>query len=392
MVFWRSKKNEKAADEEKAGDRIVHHKSDPDLVPVVENDADIDPQTRRDLHQTESAIVEDMVTQPVPDHMPADDAREAEELKDHSAEGGWLSRLSSGLARSTSRFTQGITDIFTKSKLDADDLQNLEDLLITADLGPRTAAKIVAAFAEHKFEDHANTTAIREVLASEIEKLLAPIASPLKIEKPENGGPFVILVTGVNGVGKTTTIGKLGFQIQHQGHRVMLAAADTFRAAAVEQIQIWGQRLHVPVVSKDVGADAAAVAYEAYERAKKEGYDVLVVDTAGRLHNKNDLMAELGKIVRVLGKNDATAPHATLLVLDATTGQNAFAQVQAFSDIAKITGLVVTKLDGSAKGGVVVGLADQFRLPVHAVGVGEGLEDLQPFTARDYARSLVGLN
>lgn len=392
MVFWRSKKNETAADEEKAGDRIVHHKSDPDLEPVVEDDAAIDPQTKKELHQSESAIVDDLQTAPVPEHVPTDDAREAEELKDHSSEGGWLSRLSSGLSRSTSRFTQGITDIFTKSKLEAADLQNLEDLLITADLGPKTAARIVTAFAEHKFEDHANTTAIREVLASEIEKLLTPIASPLKIEKPADGGPFVILVTGVNGVGKTTTIGKLGFQIKHQGHRVMLAAADTFRAAAVEQIQIWGQRLHVPVVSKDIGADAAAVAYEAYERAKKEGYDVLVVDTAGRLHNKNDLMAELGKIVRVLGKNDATAPHATLLVLDATTGQNAFAQVQAFSDIAKITGLVVTKLDGSAKGGVVVGLADQFKLPVHAVGVGEGLEDLQPFTARDYARSLVGLN
>lgn len=392
MIFWRSKKNEKAAAEEKHGDRMVHHKSDPDLAPAQNDDADMAVPAKDDLHVSESAAVDDLETSPVPEHVPTDDAREAEELSDHTQEGGWLSRLTDGLSRSTARFTQGLADVFTKSKLDAADLNHLEELLITADLGPKTAARIVAGFSEHKFDSNAGTDAIKEVLAGEIEKMLTPIAVPLDIQKPAHGGPFVILVTGVNGVGKTTTIGKLGHQIQQQGHRVMLAAADTFRAAAVEQIQIWGQRLHVPVVAKDIGADAAAVAFEAYERARKEGYDVLVVDTAGRLHNKNDLMAELGKIVRVLGKGDSGAPHATLLVLDATTGQNAFAQVKAFSDIAKITGLVVTKLDGSAKGGVVVGLADQFKLPVHAVGVGEGLADLQPFTARDYARSLVGLN
>jgi fused signal recognition particle receptor len=267
----------------------------------------------------------------------------------------------------------------------------LEDVLIAADLGPRTAAKIVAAFGARKFDDNINDAAIREALAQEIETLLMPVAKPLEIIKPEGGGPFVLLVSGVNGVGKTTTIGKLGKQIQGQGHRVMLAAADTFRAAAVEQIQIWGQRLGAPVVFKDVGADAAAVAFEAYTKARAEGYDVLIVDTAGRLHNKSGLMDELGKIVRVLGKQDPTAPHATLLVLDATTGQNAYAQVEGFQDVAKLTGLVVTKLDGSAKGGVVVGLADKFGLPIHAVGVGEQLDDLQPFTAKDYARALVGL-
>lgn len=387
MVFWRSKKNEASAKEEKNGDRMVHHKDEPALEPVIEDESEVDAQTKHTLHPTEVEIVEDLKTEPVPQHTAIDDAQEAEELKDHTNEGGWLSRLSVGLSRSTAKFT----DLFTKSKLDLNDLESLEELLITSDLGPKTAAKIVATFGARKFDDKVDTRTIKIALADDIAEILKPVAIPLDIKKPESGGPFVILVTGVNGVGKTTTIGKLGFQIQRQGHRVMLAAADTFRAAAVEQIQIWGQRLHVPVVSKDIGADAAAVAFEAYEKAKKEGYDVLVVDTAGRLHNKNDLMAELSKIVRVLGKDDPTAPHATLLVLDATTGQNAFSQVEAFKEIAKITGLVVTKLDGSAKGGVVVGLADRFGLPVHAVGVGEGIEDLQPFTARDYARSLVGL-
>lgn len=312
------------------------------------------------------------------------------EVEAEAEEKGWLDKLSEGLSKSTSKLTQGLVDIFTKSKLDVSSLENLEDVLITADLGPRTAAKIVAAFSERKFEDGIAEDKIREALAEEIEKLLAPVAQPIAITKPDNG-PFVILVTGVNGVGKTTTIGKLGKWFQGQGHTVMLAAADTFRAAAVEQIQIWGQRLGVPVVSKSVGADAAAVAFEAYEKAKAAGVDILVIDTAGRLHNKSGLMDELGKIVRVLGKHDAAAPHATLLVLDATTGQNAFAQVEGFTEVAKLTGLVVTKLDGSAKGGVVVGLADKFGLPIHAVGVGEGLNDLRPFTARDFARSLVGL-
>jgi fused signal recognition particle receptor len=304
---------------------------------------------------------------------------------------GWLEKLSGGLSKTTDKLTQGVVDIFTKSKLDASSLESLEDVLIAADLGPRTALKIVAAFGARKFDDNIQDHAIREALAQEIETFLNPVAKPLEIIKPANGGPFVVLVTGVNGVGKTTTIGKLGKHIQGQGHKVMLAAADTFRAAAVEQIQIWGQRLGVPVVSKDVGADAAAVAFEAYGRAAREGYDVLIVDTAGRLHNKSGLMDELGKIVRVLGKQDETAPHATLLVLDATTGQNAFAQVEGFQAVASVTGLVVTKLDGSAKGGVVVGLADKFGLPIHAVGVGEQLNDLQPFTAKDFARALVGL-
>lgn len=390
MVFWRSKKNDGNAEQDKRDQSLLHPVSEPALEPVPDEEPVIEPGIAHELKETEAEIAEELIASPAPVHTPMDDAKEAEALHDDSKEGGWLSRLTTGLSRSTAKITQGLTDLLTKSKLDPDDLEQLEELLITADLGPKTAAKIVATFSARKFEDDATHEQVAGALAEDIAAILNPVAIPLKITKPQ-AGPFVMMVSGVNGVGKTTTIGKLGYQLQREGHRVMLAAADTFRAAAVEQIQIWGQRLHAPVVAKDIGADAAAVAFEAYEKAKAEGYDVLIVDTAGRLHNKNDLMAELGKIVRVLGKHDATAPHATLLVLDATTGQNAFSQVENFKDVAKITGLVVTKLDGSAKGGVVVGLADKFGLPIHAVGVGEQLEDLQPFTARDFARSLVGL-
>lgn len=379
MAFWNFGKKDKEKKQ-----------PEPALEPPVEYDADIDANLKHELQENEQEIVEELRASPTPAHTPLDDAKEAEDLRDHSNEGGWLSRLAEGLAKSTNKLTQGIVDVFTKSKLDDDTLENLEDLLITADLGPRTAAKIVKAFGERKFDDGVSPEKVREALAEEIEKILIPVAKPLEISKPTNG-PFTILVTGVNGVGKTTTIGKLGKWMQARHHKVVFAAADTFRAAAVEQIQIWGQRLHVPVIAKDVGADAAAVAFEAFEKAKTDGADVLIIDTAGRLHNKSGLMDELGKIVRVLGKHDAGAPQATLLVLDATTGQNAYAQVEGFKDVANITGLVVTKLDGSAKGGVVVGLADKFGLPIHAVGVGEGLDDLQPFTARDFARSLVGL-
>jgi len=385
-MFWRFKKDG-VQKQDKSDERMLHHKDEPAIEPAPEADAEIKPDLQHELKESEAEIAEELMAAPTPVHTPVEDAQEAAALHDDSGEGGWLSRLSAGLSRSAAKFN----DLLTKSKLDSTDLEDLEDTLITADLGPKTAAKIVSAFSQRKFADDAAHEDVAGALAEDIAALIEPVAIPLKITKPENG-PFVMLVTGVNGVGKTTTIGKLGYQMQREGHRVMLAAADTFRAAAVEQIQIWGQRLHVPVVSKDIGADAAAVAFEAYEKAKREGYDVLIVDTAGRLHNKNDLMAELGKIVRVLGKNDATAPHATLLVLDATTGQNAFAQVESFKGVANISGLVVTKLDGSAKGGVVVGLADKFGLPIHAVGVGEQLEDLQPFTARDFARSLVGLS
>jgi fused signal recognition particle receptor len=304
-------------------------------------------------------------------------------------EKGWLSRLTGGLSKSTQKITGGIGDILTKRKLDQDMLDSLEELLITADLGPKTAAKIVAEFGQDRFGKDISEDEVKEALALGIAKILEPAAKPL-----EQGAqhPFTILVCGVNGVGKTTTIGKIAHELRKQaGKKVMLAAGDTFRAAAVEQLEIWAQRSGASFVKKDVGADAAALAYESYAKAKEENVDILLIDTAGRLHNKSNLMAELEKIVRVLKKQGESLPHAVLLVLDATTGQNAFEQVRIFREMVNVTGLVVTKLDGSAKGGVVVGLADTFGIPIHLIGVGEQIEDLRPFNARDYARSLVGL-
>ena len=301
----------------------------------------------------------------------------------------WVSRLGMGLGKSSAKLGQDLTELFTKKKLDQETLDGLEDTLIMADLGPVTAAKIVERFAEGRFGKDIGEDEVREALAGIIADMLGPVAHPLTVAKPENG-PFVLLVCGVNGAGKTTTIGKLAHQWTGQGHKVMIAAGDTFRAAAVEQLKVWADRAGAEFVARETGADAAAVSFEAYQRAKEAGADILMIDTAGRLHNKKNLMAELEKIIRVLKKHDETVPHATLLVLDATTGQNAHAQVETFREMTNVTGLIVTKLDGSAKGGVVVGLADRFGLPIHAVGVGEGVSDLQPFDPADFARSLVG--
>lgn len=301
----------------------------------------------------------------------------------------WLSRLRSGLSRSSSKLTEGVTNLFTKRKLDDAALEELEELLITADLGPATAARLVGDFGKTRFGKDVTDSEVREALAAQIETILTPYAKPLVIEAAHK--PFVILMVGVNGTGKTTTIGKLAKEYALSGKKVMLAAGDTFRAAAIGQLQVWGERSGVPVVTGPENGDAAALAYQALERAQKEGVDILLVDTAGRLHNKSHLMEELAKIVRVIKKLDETAPHATLLVLDATTGQNAHAQVEVFQNLTQVSGLVVTKLDGSAKGGVIVALADRFKLPIHAIGVGEGADDLQPFTAADFAKSLMGL-
>ncbi len=310
---------------------------------------------------------------------------------EQNEQGGWLSRMTSGLSKSTNKITGGITDVLTKKKLDQDALDALEEVLIEADLGPKTAAKIIAEFSKDRFGKDISEEEIREALAETIAAILEPVAQGLEIKKPE-GAPFVILMTGVNGAGKTTTIGKLAQKLtRDDGLKVMLAAGDTFRAAATEQLQIWADRVGCTLIAKDVGADAAAVAFEAYSAAKEQGIDVLMIDTAGRLQNKANLMEELAKIVRVLKKHDENIPHATLLVLDSTTGQNAFSQLETFKDMVDVSGLIVTKLDGSAKGGVVVGLADQFGVPVHAIGVGEAIEDMQPFDASAYARSLMGL-
>jgi fused signal recognition particle receptor len=302
---------------------------------------------------------------------------------------GWLARLRDGLTKSTSKLTEGISGIFTKRKLDDEALEELEELLITADLGPTMAARVTGDLAKSRFGKDVTPDEVKHFLADRIAATLAPVARPLELVP--GASPNVILVVGVNGAGKTTTIGKMAKQYRLEGRKVMIAAGDTFRAAAVQQLQVWGERAGCPVVAKETGADAAGLAYDALERARAEGADILLVDTAGRLQNKANLMAELQKIVRVLKKIDPTAPHSVLLVLDATTGQNAINQAEVFREMVNVTGLVVTKLDGSARGGVLVALADRLALPVHAIGVGETIEDMRPFEAGSFARSLMGL-
>ncbi len=302
----------------------------------------------------------------------------------------WFARLKDGLKRSSSKLTTGIADIFTKRRLDDDALEEFEDLLITSDLGVTTAAKLGAELSRTRFDKEVEPAEIQEFIASEVAKILEPVAKPLVIDAGKK--PHVILVVGVNGSGKTTTIGKLAKTYRDQGLKVMMAAGDTFRAAAVEQLKVWGERTGCPVIARDTGADAAGLAFDAIDQAQREGYDLLLIDTAGRLQNKAHLMDELKKIVRVIQKRDQAAPHDTLLVLDATTGQNAHSQVEVFSEATSVTGLIVTKLDGTAKGGVVVALAEKFGKPVHAIGVGESAEDLRPFDAKSFARSLAGLD
>ncbi|GBQ29993.1 signal recognition particle-docking protein FtsY [Acetobacter fabarum] len=302
---------------------------------------------------------------------------------------GFFSRLKEGLSRSTQKLGGGLTGIFTRRKLDDEALEELEELLITADLGPGVAEKVIETFRSSRFGTEVTDEEIRLALAEEIARILEPVAVPFTPDPAHK--PHVVLVVGVNGVGKTTTIGKMARFFSAQGSKVMMVAGDTFRAAAVEQLQIWGERTGCPVIAGPPGADAAGLAYEALKRGKAEGADLVFVDTAGRLHNKSALMEELAKIIRVMRKFDESAPHSVLLVLDATTGQNAVEQVRVFRELVNVSGLVVTKLDGSARGGIVVALADGFGLPVHAVGVGEQVEDLRPFSAMDYARGLVGL-
>ena len=301
---------------------------------------------------------------------------------------GFFSRLKEGLTRSTQKLTENITAVFKKRKLDDEALEELEDILITADLGTDVAARIIANFRRTRFGREVTDEEIKTALAEEIAEILRPVAQPLEINRALK--PHVVLVVGVNGTGKTTTIGKLAQQYKEQGLKPVLVAGDTFRAAAVEQLQVWGQRTGAPVISAGQNADSAGLAFDGLTRARADGADVLLVDTAGRLHNKSALMEELRKIIRVMKKQDESAPHSILLVLDATTGQNALQQVGVFKDMVDITGLVVTKLDGSARGGIVVALAEAYGLPVHAVGVGEKAADLRPFDPMDYARGLVG--
>lgn len=303
--------------------------------------------------------------------------------------GGWFGRLKAGLQRSSEKISTGITDLFTKRKLDAEALQDLKDILIQGDLGVSTATRLTSSLAKTRFDQEISSEEIKIVLAEEVATILAPFAQPLVIDGTHK--PHIILVCGINGSGKTTTIGKMARQFKDQGKSVTLVAGDTFRAAAVEQLQIWGERSDCPVISRDNGADAAGLAFDAIKEAQASGADVLMIDTAGRLQNRKDLMEELTKVVRVIRKVDETAPHSVLLVMDATIGQNAHSQVEVFKDMVDVSGLIITKLDGSAKGGVVVSLAERFEIPVHAVGVGEGIDDLRPFEADAFARSLMGL-
>ena len=301
----------------------------------------------------------------------------------------WWRRLRDGLARSSSAIGEGISSIFTKRKLDGAMLDELEDILIQADLGIATATRIRDAVGKGRYDREIDPEEVKAILAAEVEKVLTPVARPLVIDTETK--PFVILVVGVNGSGKTTTIGKLASQLNAEGRKVMLAAGDTFRAAAIEQLQIWGGRIGATVVARPQGADAAGLAFDAINQARAEGADVLLMDTAGRLQNRAELMAELEKVIRVMKKVDAAAPHAVLLVLDATVGQNALNQVDIFGKVAGVTGLVMTKLDGTARGGILVAIAERFGLPVHFIGVGEGQGDLEPFEAADFARAIAGL-
>src|SRR4249920_2696454 len=301
----------------------------------------------------------------------------------------WWRRLSSGLKRTSSSLGSAVADLVTKRKLDRAMLDDIEDVLLRADLGTEVAARIAEAVGKGRYDKAISADEVKTVVATEVEKVLAPVARPLEIDQSQK--PFVILVVGVNGSGKTTTIGKLASKLSSEGRKVMLAAGDTFRAAAIEQLKIWGERTGSPVIAGAQGSDSASLAFNALTAAREGKLDVLLVDTAGRLQNKAELMKELEKLVRVIRKVDETAPHAVLLVLDATVGQNALSQVEVFRRIAGVTGLAMTKLDGSARGGILVAIAAKFGLPVHFIGVGEGVDDLAPFTARDFARAVVGL-
>jgi len=305
------------------------------------------------------------------------------------SEAGWFDRLQAGFRKTSDRLGDNLTGLFTKAALDEETLDEIEEALIASDLGPATSAKIRARLAGERFERGLSEYAVKEIVAEELEKVLAPVAVPLEVNAFPR--PQVILVVGVNGSGKTTTIAKLGHLLLEQDYGVLLAAGDTFRAAAIEQLKIWAERIGVPVIAGPEGGDSSAIVFDGVKKGTAEGIDTLIVDTAGRLQNKKVLMDELAKIRRVLGRLNPEAPHNVVLVLDATTGQNALSQIEVFREVAGVTGLVMTKLDGTARGGVLVAAAERFGLPIHAIGVGEGIDDLRPFDARQAARAIAGL-
>jgi fused signal recognition particle receptor len=348
-------------------------------------------QSEQEPQKSVEPPVEPAIEPEPPSPLAADDKPEAApaappQQPEAPRKGSWFQRLRDGLTKTSAKLAEGITGVFTKRKLDAETLEDLEDLLIQADLGVETAERITQTLRRTRYDKTISPEEVREVLAREVEAVLEPVAKPLVLEAANK--PHVIMFVGVNGTGKTTTIGKLAARYRSEGRRVLIAAGDTFRAAAVEQLKVWGERADAPVISGAVGADAAGLAFDALSRAKDEGADVLMIDTAGRLQNKAALMDELQKILRVIRKIDPSAPHHVVLVLDATTGQNALSQVEVFREKAEVSGLVMTKLDGTARGGILVAISAKFKLPVYAVGVGEGINDLQSFDASEFARAI----
>ena len=400
--FLKGKKKNKKSDEaekpelDELDDALVEDASAEDAeapqaeVPKAETPEE-EPEedfVQEDAVQEEIAEEEPAVEQAPLEVLPEEKTPE-EEPEEKQAKKSWFGRLKEGLGKSASKITSGLAEAIGKPKLDASDLDEIEDALIMADLGVAAAGRLTEGLKKRSFPDGVTKDSLAQALAEEVAEILTPVAKPLELNPAHK--PHVILMVGVNGSGKTTTAGKLAEQWQSEGKKVMMAAADTFRAAAVEQLKIWGERTGTTVISGEQGSDAAAVAYQAYEKAIAEKADVLIIDTAGRLQAKAELMDELAKICRVVGKKDEAAPHDRVIVLDGTVGQNASSQVSAFKETADLTGMIVTKLDGSARGGVVVALAESFGLPIHAVGVGEGKDDLRAFDAHDFGRALAGV-
>ena len=359
-------------------------KTQPDRAPTDSTDA-LESQDVNNPVNTEDAARP--ATPPEPDQKASTNPHTvAPSTPKEEKKSSWVSRLKSGLTKTSSRLSDGISGIFTKRKLDADTLDDLEDLLIQADLGVETSMRITAALSSSRYQKGISADDVRQVLADEVSRVLEPVAKPLEITGKNK--PHVILMVGVNGTGKTTTIGKLAQRFAGEGHKVMMAAGDTFRAAAIDQLKVWSERSGAAIVTRDVGADSSGLAFDALKAAKDGNFDILLIDTAGRLQNKQALMDELEKVIRVIKKLEPAAPHDVLLVLDATTGQNALNQVEVFRQRAGVSGLILTKLDGTARGGIIVAIADKYGLPVHAIGVGEGIEDLQPFSAETFAKAI----
>jgi fused signal recognition particle receptor len=388
-------KSVKAKPEPKPESKLRARKAEPAPV-VVEDVIEEVIEEPAPAPASEAPVVPEVIEEPPPPPVqvvveapaPEPEPEPEPESEPEPERRGWFSRLKQGLSKSSKSLTGSITAIFTKRKLDAATLQELEDTLIQADLGIAVSERIIKEVSTGRYDKEIDPEEVKAILASEVAKVLKPVEVPFNFGAEK---PFVILVVGVNGSGKTTTIGKLGAIAKGEGFKIKFAACDTFRAAAIEQLTIWGQRIGAETISRPPGSDAAGLAFDAMKAAKEDGTDILFVDTAGRLHNKTYLMDELDKVVRVIKKYDAAAPHAVLLVLDATTGQNALAQAEAFTKVAGVTGLIMTKLDGTARGGILVAIAEKFKLPIHAVGVGETIDDLQPFDAEAFSRAIAGL-